>query len=219
MTGQGAAKTSSELAGADTVFIVDDDEDMVRSLESLLRSLGYRVEAFTSAQGFLDRVAGRVFGCLLLDVRLPGVSGLEIQRRLAEARNAIPIIFLTGHGDIEMAVAAMKAGAIEFLPKPFREQQLIDAVGNALERAARAREDDRLRSAYLDELNGLSFKERQILDDLSAGLQIKEIASARALSASTVRVHRRNIKTKIKSFRFSTFALLHNKYLDDKHES
>lgn len=216
MTGQSADKTWGTPAESETVFIVDDDLDMIRSLESLLRSLGYQVEAFSSAQHFLNRAAGGVSGCLLLDVRLPGVSGLEIQRRLAEARNTMPIIFLTGHGDIEMAVAAMKAGAIEFLPKPFREQQLIDAVGIALQCAARAREDDCLRSAYLDELNGLSLKEREILDDLSLGLQVKEIASARALSASTVRVHRRNIKSKLRSFRFNRFIMLHGKYINNE---
>lgn len=212
MTAQAAEKNWVEPAGCNTVFIVDDDADMGQSLGSLLRSLGYSVETFTTAQGFLDRVEAGIFGCLLLDVRLPGVSGLEIQRRLADAQHAIPIIFLTGHGDIQMAVSAMKAGAVEFLPKPFREQQLIDAVAEAMERSERTEEDFRIRSAYRQDLELLSPKEREVLDDLSMGLQVKEIASKNALSTSTVRVHRRNIKAKLRSGSLNKFLILHNKY-------
>lgn len=195
-----------------TIFIVDDDEGMCQSLESLLRSLGYQVETFSSAQGFLKRAEAGISGCLLLDVRLPEVSGLEIQRRLAEARYEIPVIFLTGHGDIQMAVSAMKAGAVEFLPKPFREQQLIDAVAGAMEHAARIEEEGRAQDAYRREIANLSPKEREILDDLSAGLQVKEIASKHALSASTVRVHRRNIRSKVQVGGLGKLLALHNRY-------
>jgi FixJ family two-component response regulator len=203
-----------EVAGSSTVFIVDDDADMRQSLESLLRSLGYRVEAYTTAQAFLDRVEAGISGCLVLDVRLPGVSGLEIQRRLAEALEPIPIIFLTGHGDIQMAVSAMKAGAVEFLPKPFREQQLIDAVAEALAQSERAEEERCIRAAYLKEIALLSPKEREILDDLSSGLQVKEIASKRKLSTSTIRVHRRSIKLKIRTTSITKILSLHDKYRD-----
>ena len=212
MTGQGARMSWSQSLVGNAVFIVDDDEDMGHSLESLLRSLGYRVECFTTAQGFLERVKSGISGCLLLDVRLPVVSGLEIQRRLAEAQVAIPIIFLTGHGDIQMAVAAMKAGAIEFLPKPFREQQLIDAVAEAMSQSERAEEERQIRDAYLQELMLLSPKEREVLDDLSSGLQVKEIAIKRDLSTSTVRVHRRNIKLKVGAGNLSKLLILNNKY-------
>lgn len=212
MTVQGTAKNLTEPAGGRTVFIVDDDVDMIHSLESLLRSLGYLVEAYATAQSFLDRVEAGISGCVLLDVRLPAISGLEVQRRLSEAHRAIPIIFLTGHGDIQMAVSAMKAGAVEFLPKPFREQQLIEAVAEAMDRFERDEEDVRARNAYQLDITYLSPKERAILDDLSSGFQIKEIATRHTLSASTIRVHRRNIKSKIKIETLSQFLILHNKY-------
>lgn len=212
MIAQGTDKSLTAPTGGKTVFIVDDDVDMIHSLESLLRSLGYRVEAYTSAQSFLNRVESGISGCVLLDVRLPAVSGLEIQRRLSEAHKAIPIIFLTGHGDIQMAVSAMKAGAVEFLSKPFREQQLIEAVAEAMERFERDEDDVRARNAYQQDIVCLSPKERAILDDLSFGFQIKEIAGRHTLSASTIRVHRRNIKSKIKTETLNKFLTLHNKY-------
>jgi FixJ family two-component response regulator len=196
-----------------TVFIVDDDEQMGQSLASLLGSLGYQVEVFSTALSFLKRVQMGISGCVLLDVRLPAVSGLEIQRRLSEAKHAIPVIFLTAHGDIQMAVTAMKAGAIEFLPKPFREQQLVDAVAEAMACSERAEEDARNREEYLASIQSLSPKEREILDDLSAGLQVKEIATKHKLSASTVRVHRRNMKSKIQSKSLGTITMLHRKYV------
>ena len=195
-----------------TVFIVDDDEDIGQSIGSLLRSLGYQVEVFTAPMSFLERAQAGASGCVLLDVRLPVVSGLEIQRRLREAKRTIPIIFLTAHGDIEMAVAAMKAGAAEFLPKPFREQQLIDAVADAMARSEQTEEADRIRNDYKASLLLLSPKEREVLDDLSAGLQVKEVATNRNLSPSTVRVHRRNIRSKIQGKNLGAFIMLHNTY-------
>lgn len=195
-----------------TVFIVDDDEEMGQSLASLLCSLGYRVEVFTGAMSFLERAQTGISGCVLLDVRLPVISGLEIQRRLCEAKQAIPAIFLTAHGDIQMAVAAMKAGAIEFLPKPFREQQLVDAVAEAMALSERVDEDDRNRHDYQASISLLSKKEREVLEDLSSGLQVKEIATKRGLSPSTVRVHRRNIKSKIHSKNLGELVMLYNRY-------
>ncbi len=195
-----------------SVFIVDDDEEMGQSLASLLKSLGYRVEVYTEALTFLDRAHAGIAGCVMLDVRLPVVSGLEIQRRLSEAQQTIPTIFLTAHGDIQMAVAAMKAGAIEFLPKPFREQQLIDAVAEAMAWSKRAEEDERCRHDYQMSIALLSKKEREVLDDLSSGLQVKEIAAKRGLSPSTVRVHRRNITTKIQAKHLGKLIMLHNRY-------
>jgi two-component system, LuxR family, response regulator FixJ len=212
MTVRGADENLTEPAGGRTVYIVDDDVDMIHSLESLLRSLGYLVEAYASAQSFLDRVEAGISGCVLLDVRLPAISGLEVQRRLSESHRAIPIIFLTGHGDIQMAVSAMKAGAVEFLPKPFREQQLIEAVADAMEIFEQGEDDARARNSYQQDILCLSPKERAILDDLSSGFQIKEIAAKHTLSASTIRVHRRNIKSKIKTDNINAFFVLHNKY-------
>lgn len=207
-----AKKAEEDPLQGKTVFIVDDDEEMAQSLSSLLCSLGYGVEVFTQASSFLERAQTGLSGCVLLDVRLPEVSGLEIQRRLSEAKQAIPIIFLTAHGDIQMAVAAMKAGAIEFLPKPFREQQLVDAVAEAMAWSQRADEDGRNRNDYEASILLLSKKEREILGDLSSGLQVKEIATKHSLSASTVRVHRRNIKSKIPSRNLSELIILYNKY-------
>lgn len=201
-----------QLEDVSSVFIVDDDIDMCQSLGSLLRSLGYRVEAFNTAQGFLQRAEAGISGCVLLDVRLPAVSGLEVQRRLAEAQHNIPIVFLTAHGDIQMAVSAMKAGAVEFLPKPFREQQLLDAVADAMARYREAEEEGRIRNAYLQDIQLFSPKEREILDALSLGFQINEIANMRTLSASTIRVHRRNMKSKIGNKKFGRLLALHNKY-------
>jgi FixJ family two-component response regulator len=207
-----ALKTGKDPLEGKTVFIVDDDEEMGQSLASLLCSLGYRVEVFTAALSFLERAQTGISGCVLLDVRLPLVSGLEIQRRLSEAKQTIPAIFLTAHGDIQMAVAAMKAGAIEFLPKPFREQQLVDAVAEAMAWSERADEDDRNRNDYQASILLLSQKEREVLGDLSSGLQVKEIATKRKLSPSTVRVHRRNIKSKIQSKNLGELIMLHNRY-------
>jgi len=121
------------------VFVVDDDAAVRRSLENLFRSVGLRVEAFSSAQDFLRSKRPDVPGCLVLDVRLPGLSGLDLQKRMAEADLDIPIVFITGHGDIPMTVQAMKAGAVEFLTKPFRDQDLLDAIQQALERARKVR--------------------------------------------------------------------------------
>lgn len=212
MVSECADENSLEPDCGTTVFIVDDDADMRQSLASLLRSLGYCVEIFATAQSFLDRVERGISGCLLLDVRLQAISGLEIQRRLIEAKNHIPIIFLTGHGDIQMAVSAMKAGAIEFLPKPFREQQLIDAVAEAISRSERTSEEGSIFKAYLKKIALLTPREREILDDLASGLQIKEVASKRSLSSSTARVHKRNIKSKIQAADINRFLLLHGKY-------
>src|SRR5216683_3259613 len=122
------------------VFVVDDDAPMRESLQNLLRSVGLRVEAFASAQEFLRSPRPEVPSCLVLDVRLPGLSGLELQQRLVEGDLAMPIIFITGHGDIPMTVQAMKAGAVAFLPKPFRDQDLLDAIHQALERDRKGRE-------------------------------------------------------------------------------
>src|ERR1041385_4690561 len=140
----------SETEGV--VFVVDDDAPLRESLKNLIRSVGWRVEAFASAQEFLHSERPEVPGCLVLDVRLPGLSGLDLQKRMAAANSEIPIVFITGHGDIPMTVQAMRAGAVEFLTKPFRDQALLDAIQQALERDRHAREQRakvaELRSRY-----------------------------------------------------------------------
>ena len=158
-----------------TVFIVEDDAPMRESLKNLIRSVGLRVEPFASAQEFLQGQRRDVPSCLVLDVRLPGLSGLDLQKRTTEAGLEIPIIFITGHGDIPMSVRAMKAGAVEFLTKPFRDQDLLDAIQQALERSQKARDQ----RAAIDELRNrfalLTPREREVMARVVAGLLNKQI--------------------------------------------
>lgn len=179
------------------VFVVDDDAAMRQSLSNLIRSVGLRVEAFASAQEFLRSKRPDVPGCLVLDVRLPGLSGLDLQKRMAEADIEIPIIFITGHGDIPMTVRAMKAGAVEFLTKPFRDQDLLDAVQQALERDRTARaqreEIDELRAR----LESLTPREQQVMGLVVAGLLNKQIAGKLGTSETTVKVHRHQVMEKM----------------------
>jgi FixJ family two-component response regulator len=186
------------MTGADAmVFVVDDDAAMRRSLENLLRSVGLRVEAFPSAEEFLrsKRPDGPV--CLVLDVRLPGPSGLDLQKRMAEADMEIPIIFVTGHGDIPMSVQAMKAGAVGFLTKPFRDQDLLDTIHQALERDRKAR----AQRAEIDELRrrfeSLTRREREVMGLVVAGLLNKQIAGEVSTSETTVKIHRHQVMEKM----------------------
>jgi FixJ family two-component response regulator len=183
-------------AGA-TVFVVDDDASMRRSLTNLLRSVGLRVEAFASAQEFLRGKRPDVAGCLVLDVRLPGPSGLDLQKRMTEADMEIPIIFITGHGDIPMTVRAMKAGAVEFLTKPFRDQDLLDAIHQALERDHTAREQrgeiDELRRRF----ESLTRREREVMGLVVTGLLNKQIAAEVGASETTVKIHRHQAMDKM----------------------
>src|SRR5262245_23826855 len=179
------------------VFVVDDDAPMRRSLENLIRSVGLRVEAFATAQEFLRGKRPDVPGCLVLDVRLPGLSGLDLQKRMAAANSELPIIFITGHGDIPMTVQAMKAGAVEFLTKPFRDQALLDAIQQALERDRHARE----RRADIETLrrrfDSLTPREREVMAFVVAGLLNKQIAGELGMSETTVKIHRRQVMEKM----------------------
>jgi FixJ family two-component response regulator len=179
------------------VFVVDDDEGMRQSLKNLIGSVGLRVEAFASAQEFLRSKVIDVPGCLVLDVRLPGLSGLDLQKRIADAGIGIPIIFITGHGDIPMTVRAMKAGAVEFLTKPFRDQDLLDAIQQALERDRIAREQ----RAEIEELRGrldsLTPREREVMGLVVAGLLNKQIAGELGTSETTIKIHRHQVMEKM----------------------
>ena len=179
------------------VFVVDDDEGMRQSLKNLVGSVGLRVEAFASAQEFLRSKVTDVPGCLVLDVRLPGLSGLDFQKRMADAGIQIPIIFITGHGDIPMTVRAMKAGAVEFLTKPFRDQDLLDAIQQALERDRIAREQ----RAEMGELRGrfdsLTPREREVMGLVVAGLLNKQIAGELGTSETTIKIHRHQVMEKM----------------------
>jgi FixJ family two-component response regulator len=179
------------------VFIVDDDASMRESLKNLIRSVGLRVELFASAQEFLAKKRPEVASCLVLDVRLPGLSGLDLQRRTTETGMDIPIIFITGHGDIPMSVRAMKAGAVEFLTKPFREQDLLDAIQQALERDRQARDQ----RAAVEELRGrfasLTTREREVMVRVIAGLLNKQIGAELGTSETTVKIHRHQVMEKM----------------------
>jgi FixJ family two-component response regulator len=179
------------------VFVVDDDAALRRSLENVLRSVGLRVSVFASAQEFLRSDRPDVPGCLVLDVRLPGLSGLDLQRRMVEADLDIPIVFVTGHGDIPMSVRAMKDGAVEFLTKPFRDQDLIDAIHLALERARAARAQradlDALRARY----RSLTPRERDVLALVVAGLPNKQVGSKLGTSETTVKIQRHQVMEKL----------------------
>jgi FixJ family two-component response regulator len=172
------------------VFVVDDDAGVREAIESLLKSVSLRVEAFASAADFLQRDRRDLPACLVLDVRLPGASGLELQRQLTASGERIPIIFITGHGDIPMSVEAMKAGAVEFLTKPVRGQDLLTAVQKAI---ALDRDSLRQRKA-LDDLRGryaeLTPREREVMELVSAGLLNKQVAAKLGASERTVKLHR-----------------------------
>ena len=179
------------------VFVVDDDASVRNALKSLIRSVGLQVELFRSAQEFLQWTKPDVPSCLILDVRLPGISGLDFQSKRAEANDPIPIIFITGHGDIPMSVRAMKAGAVEFLPKPFRDQDLLDAIHVALERDAARREQERDIATLKGRFEWLTPREREVLPLVVSGLPNKQIAAEIGTSETTVKVHRGQLMRKM----------------------
>jgi FixJ family two-component response regulator len=179
------------------VFVVDDDPSLRESLKDLLQSVALRVEAFASAQEFLRSKRPDVPSCLVLDVRLKGLSGLDLQKRLIEGDVEIPIIFITGHGDIPMAVQAMKAGAMEFLRKPFRDQDLLDAVQQALERDRKGREQRAEIAELRKRFDSLTPREREVMALVAAGLLNKQVAGELGTSEASVKVHRQHVMEKI----------------------
>jgi len=181
------------------VFVIDDDESVRTSLKSLFESIGLHVQLFASADAFLRSERPNVACCLVLDVRLPGLSGIEFQSELAKVGIDIPIIFLTGHGDIPMTVQAMKAGAIEFLTKPCRDQELLDAVRLAIERHRARRKDGQHKSILRDQFASLSPREKEVVALVTAGLLNKQIAAELKISEVTVKMHRGNIMRKMQA--------------------
>lgn len=176
-----------------TVFVIDDDASVRKALTNLLRSVGLRAQAFATAQEFLSSKPPDGPGCLVLDVRLPGSSGLDLQRQLAESGFQSPIIFITGHGDIEMSVQAMKAGAVEFLTKPFREQVLLEAVQYAIQRDREAYAQRAALTELRKRYQSLSPRERQIMVMVVRGLLNKQIAGELGTTEATVKVHRAEV--------------------------
>jgi FixJ family two-component response regulator len=180
-----------------TVFVVDDDESLRTALSNLFRSVGLRVEVFGSAAELLRSKLPDVVSCLVLDVRLPGLSGLDFQAELAKANLHIPIVFMTGHGDVPMSVKAMKAGALDFLTKPFRDQDMLDAVTTALDRDRKRRESERTVSDLRVHFESLTPREREVMSFVTAGLMNKQIANEIGLSEITVKIHRGHVMKKM----------------------
>jgi RNA polymerase sigma factor (sigma-70 family) len=181
------------------VFVVDDDASVRRSLRFLLGTVGLRAETFDSADSFLCKMHSDVPSCLVLDVRLPGLSGLDFQRELAARNISIPIVFLTGHGDIPMSVRAMKAGAVEFLTKPFRDQDLLDAVRIALDRDRARREQEKEMADLWLRFDSLTSREREVVSMVVAGLLNKQIAAELGTAESTVKVQRSRAMEKMQA--------------------
>ncbi len=179
------------------VFIIDDDPSMRRALTNLFQSVGLKVEAFGSAQDMLQSKLPDVPSCLVLDVRLPGLSGLDLQADLAKANTHIPIIFITGHGDIPMTVRAMKGGAVDFLTKPFRDQDMLDAVVAAIERDRKRREAERTVANVRSLFETLTPREREVLALVASGLMNKQIAAELGLAEITVKIYRGQIMRKM----------------------
>jgi FixJ family two-component response regulator len=185
------------IAAQPIIFVVDDDASVRTAISSLIRSVGLRVEVFASASEFLGTKRTDGPSCLILDVRMPGVSGLDFQAELANANSIIPIIFITGHGDIPMSVKAMKAGAVEFLTKPFRDQDLLDAVQVALERASSRHESEKAVSELKAKFDTLTHREKEVMAWVTAGRLNKQVAAELGVSEITVKVHRGNVTRKM----------------------
>jgi FixJ family two-component response regulator len=199
MTERPKSPHESASAGEPIVFVIDDDASMRRALTNLFQSVGLKVEVYGSASEMLLGKLPDVASCLVLDIRLPGLSGLDFQTELAKANIHIPIIFMTGHGDIPMTVRAMKGGAVDFLAKPFRDQDMLDAVVTAIERDRKRREADKIVASLQSLLDTLTPREREVLPLVSSGLMNKQVAAELGLAEITVKLHRGHIMRKMEA--------------------
>lgn len=181
------------------VFVIDDDQSIREAIKSLIRSVGMHVETFASAQEFMASMRPDAPACLVLDVRMPGLSGLDLQRELLNAGIRIPVIFITGHGDIPMSVRAMKAGAVEFLSKPFRDQDLLDAIGHAIERDRTERRQLAGMADLRRRFEQLTPRECEVMELVVSGLLNKQIAARLKISEITVKLHRHQVMDKMKA--------------------
>jgi FixJ family two-component response regulator len=190
------------------VFVIDDDPDMRDALHGLFTSVGLRVEVFVSAIELLQRQLPTVPSCLVVDIRLPRLSGLDLQAQLSREGVAIPIIFMTGHGDIPMSVKAMKAGAIDFLTKPFRDQEMLDAVDGALERDRKRRNEEKSGADILARFASLTPRERQIMALVTGGLMNKQVAGKTGVSEMTVKIHRGRVMRKMQAKSYADLVFI-----------
>jgi FixJ family two-component response regulator len=186
-------------AGVPTVFIIDDDRGMRQAIQDLVESVGLRAESFATGGEFLKRKRTNDPSCLVLDVRLPQISGLDFQRQLAEAGTQIPIIFVTAHGDIPMSVRALKSGAVEFLTKPFRDQDLLDAIQQALQRDRSAQEQQAEIHELQERYHALTRREQEVMTWVVSGMLNKQIASEIGASEATVKIHRGQVMHKMQA--------------------
>jgi len=182
-----------------TVFIVDDDDAVRESLAFLMKSIGQKAESFPNAQAFLDTWNTNRAGCLVLDIRMPGMSGLELQDKLKEMGSILPIIFITGHGDVPMAVKAIKAGAADFVQKPFRDQELIDRIREVLDEDVQARAEKLQRTEILRRMETLTEREKEVMEQVVDGKANKVVAIDLNVSQRTVEIHRANVMEKMKA--------------------
>jgi FixJ family two-component response regulator len=210
---------ATNLVGEDTalVYVIDDDASVREAIGGLLESVGLTVKLFSSALDLLTHLERLDIdlpespNCLIVDVRMPGIGGLELQQRLAKACIRMPIIFITGHGDVAMTVQAMKAGALDFLPKPFRDQDMLDAVRSALLHDRTRRESERLRKELRERYESLTQREQRVLGLVARGLMNKQIASEMALSEITIKVHRGQLMKKMKAKTFAELVKMEEK--------
>ena len=190
---------ASGTADESMVLVVDDDSAMREALKSLLQSVGLQVSLFDSAEGLTQSTLPDLPSCIVLDIRLPRVSGLEFQADLYKAGIHVPVIFITGYGDIPMSVQAMKAGAVDFLTKPFRDQDLLDAVATAIERDRQRREEEQRNLHLQERFNSLTPREREVMGFVTAGLMNKQVAAELGISEITVKIHRGHIMHKMEA--------------------
>jgi len=191
-----------KAAAVPTVFIIDDDRGMRQAIQDLVESVGLRAESFATGQEFLNKKRTSDPSCLVLDVRLPQMSGLDFQHRLTEIGMQIPIIFITAHGDIPMSVRALKSGAVEFLTKPFRDQDLLDAIQQALQRDRVVQEHEAEVRELRERYQGLTAREREVMGFVVSGLLNKQIASEIGASEATIKIHRGNVMEKMQAASF-----------------
>jgi FixJ family two-component response regulator len=193
------SRASSAPSSTPVVFVVDDDVSVRESLELLIEAAGWQPETFASAEEFFARPRPEVPSCLVLDVTLPDLNGLDVQKRVAADRPDTPIIFITGHGDVPMSVRAMKAGAIEFLVKPFRDDALLGAIGQALDRSSRALQHEAKMKALRDKYASLTAREREVMVLVASGLLNKQVGGELGISEITVKAHRGQVMRKMKA--------------------